>query len=110
MTDFTMFKVLALQERLQAVTEKEAEFKKLADDASIDKGITKQLYESWLALHNAMTTLIERRMDGFQHCSVYHKQLTELTTQLDAAAIAVDDVQMSEDASASHRLARMQVA
>ena len=105
---------LALQEKLQEVIEKEAKFQKLVEDASnlmvTEVGIANQLYESWAALHDTMMMLIQRRRDSFSHCDTYHKQLMELTGQLDAAAAAVDDVERRSDVDLGHKVAQMEVA
>jgi len=106
--------VLALQDKLQEVTEKEAKFQKLVEDASdptvVEGDIAKQLYESWATLRDNLITLMEGRRDSFSHCDTYHKQLVKLTSQLDAAAAAVDDLERSRDAESSFRLAQIEVA
>jgi len=104
---------VGLQEKLQEVIEKEAKFQKLVEDASnltvAEVGIAKQLYESWAALHSTMMTLIQGRHDSFGHCDTYHKQLMQLTGQLDAAAAAVDDVDRSSDVELDHKLVQSEV-
>ena len=97
-----------MQERLQEVMEKEGTFKKLAEDA-VDKVVAKQLHDSWMALCDPIMTLIQGRRDSFLHCDAYHKQTMELSTHLDAAASAVDDVERSRDAELSHKLSQMEV-
>jgi len=112
-TDITVCHVLALQDKLQEVIEKEAKFQKLVEDASdptvIEEDVARQLYESWVALRDTMTTLLQGRHDSFSHCDAYHKQLMGLTEQLDTAAAAVDDVERSEDGELGHKLAQMEV-
>ena len=103
-----------MQEKLQEVTEKEAKFQKLVEDASdptvIEEGAAKQLYDLWVALRDSMVTLIQGCRDSSRHCDAYHKQLMTLTGQLDAAAAAIDDVESSRDAELGCRLAQMEVA
>jgi len=114
LTDISNINGVGLQEKLREVIEKEARFQKLVEDASnltvAKVDVAKQLYESWAALHNTMMTLIQGRRDSFGHCDTYHKQLMELTGQLDAAAAAVDDVDRSSDVELSHKLAQSEVA
>jgi len=114
LTDISNINGVGLQEKLREVIEKEARFQKLVEDASnltvAEVDVAKQLYESWAALHNTMMTLIQGRRDSFGHCDTYHKQLMELTGQLDAAAAAVDDVDRSSDVELSHKLAQSEVA
>jgi len=104
---------LALQEKLQEMVFKENDFKKLVEDASVlasdDVHVAKRLHESYEELHDTITTLIRGRCDSFELCDACHKQLIEMTTQLDAAAAAVDELERDRDASLSHKLTLSEV-